>query len=146
MCNNEIILIVPSIILVIITAYYAWTNHRYLKEFCKDRKVKSIEMKLEKFYSPYVHNRYLIDKFPWIEPNDRNWDWALRTLTDIRSHAYLAMSSTQSDLAEYLSKVDINRIEESEEGENFKKLREKMNTTIGMDYKYLLRELEKLTK
>ncbi len=149
MTLNEGILIITTVtsvvltgILVLITARYADSTRKYLEEFQKDRKVRLIQDRLENFYSPYIQNQYLIDLFPSIEPTDRSFDYALRTFTDIRNHAYLVDNkSTRSEVEEYLSMAERSGIEHSEDGARFKELKKSVNKSVRTDYENLLKTL-----
>jgi|GEM_PF-4302169 len=136
---------IATIVLVGITAYYAISTHKYLKEFQKDRKVRLIQERLEKFYSPYLNNLHVIDFFSLTQPTDINFDYALKTVTEIGNHAYLVdRDSVRSQVEEYFSMMMVNGIEYSEHGARFKELRKSVNQAVRDDYERLLKRLEEL--
>lgn len=131
-------------ILVGVTGYYAWTSHRNFKELAKDRKVRFMEKQIEEFYMPYIQNRYLLDRYPWVEHTDKSLDHILRLISTLQVRTYLVSKNTRPDVEKYLSKIAIVGFEHRDE--NVRALRAKVNTSIQNDYENILKELEALVQ
>ncbi len=131
-------------ILVGVTGYYAWTSHRNFKEFAKDRKIRFMEKQIEEFYMPYIQNRYLLDRYPWVEHADRSLDHILRLISTLQVRTYLVSKSIRAEVEKYLSEIATARTEHYE-GE-VKALRAKVNARIQNDYENILKELEALVQ
>ncbi len=135
-----------TLILVVITAYYACATGKYLKEFRNDRKVRLILERLEKFYSPYLQNQSTIDLYPYfLSTGNNNLDSANEIFKEIRLHSYLTTDVIRKDIEEYFLMVREDGIKKSERGKDFEKLREKVNMSVKEDYERLIKELEGLT-
>ncbi len=55
---------VALVVLAVITAFYAWSTQRIVKETVKDRRVRRIEKALEEFYYPLLEVKDL-SKYPY---------------------------------------------------------------------------------
>ncbi len=105
----------------------------------KKETEKSIEEKLEKFYSPYVQNMGSIHGIPYWRHGMEKREDALSTLKKIRNYTYLTLSEeTRRVVEKYFDNLE-NSIDKTDID---KKLQERADELVKREYNQLLDKLE----
>ncbi|WP_342304407.1 hypothetical protein [Methanolobus sp. ZRKC5] len=150
---TQIILASSTMVLVGITAYYAVTTNRILKESKRDRKVSLIKNQLYEFYYPL---KYLLEYMFFNVPEKGKNKRELRRAepinnrflmgnnpiftTVVKNRGHALHTETQNSLDEVLEIIHKN---ESTRDEDHHKHYDKLYECVNEDIKKLKNELEK---